>query len=313
MRDPGSPTFDQLRVLLAISEAGSLTAAARRLGRAPSVISYAIDNLESELGVALFDRNSTRKPVLTKSGVAIIAEARAVADCMDRLKAKVKGILEGLEPEVSIAVDLMLPTDHLVDVLRSFQVEFPTVCLRLHVEALGAVTQMVVEGKAVIGINNVVHGDSEGLERIPIAGVHMIPVAAPTHPLAQGSRRKDARDHIQLVLTDRSLLTAGRDFAVISNKTWRLGDLGAKHALLIAGVGWGNMPENMVRDDVDAGRLVRLKLQDCDGGIYPLQIIYRTAFPPGPAARWLVDRFIGQTSVIEQKAPRAGGSANRQS
>ena len=104
-----------------------------------------------------------------------------------------------------------------------------------------------------------------------------------------------ARNHIQLVLTDRSPLTQGQDFGVLSDKNWRLADLGSKHALLLAGVGWGNMPEFMIRDDLKARRLVRLKLRDWPPAQYPLQAVWRRSRPPGPAARWLVERFAAQT------------------
>ena len=76
------------------------------------------------------------------------------------------------------------------------------------------------------------------------------------------------REQVQLVLTDRTALTEGQDFGVLALRTWRLGDLGAKHALLLAGLGWGNMPEEMVEDDLAAGRLVRLQV--CEGAGAPL-------------------------------------------
>ena len=94
------------------------------------------------------------------------------------------------------------------------------------------------------------------------------------------------------MLTDRSPLTAGQDFGVYSEKTWRLADLGAKHSLLLAGIGWGNMPEEMVRDDIGAGRLVALDLPDWRGATFPLQIIYASHAPPGPAGRWLIERLV---------------------
>ena len=53
---PGIPTLDQLRVFLTVVDAGSFAGAARKLGRATSVISYSIANLEVQLGVSLFDR-----------------------------------------------------------------------------------------------------------------------------------------------------------------------------------------------------------------------------------------------------------------
>jgi len=296
MPEPGIPTFDQIRVLLAVTEAGSFAAAARGLNRATSAVTYAIDNLEAQLGMPLFDRVTTRKPELTQAGRAVLAEARAVADGVDKLRARVKGLLEGLEAEVSLAVDVMLPTARLVDALQAFQTEFPTVPLRLHVEALGAVTQLVLDGTATIGITGPLNIRTEGIERLQIGAVRMLAVAAPFHPLARPGPRLpgEVRDHIQLVLTDRSPLTRGHDFGVASVKSWRLADLGAKHALLLAGVGWGGMPEPIVRGDIDAGRLVALDLPDWRPGLYAFQMTYRTDTPPGPAARWLIERFAGQ-------------------
>jgi DNA-binding transcriptional LysR family regulator len=296
MRGPGVPTLDQMSVLLAVADTGSLAAAARRLGRAPSAISYALDNLENQLGLPLFERVTTRHPRLTKGGEAVVAEARAVFERVDGLRAKVKGLMEGLEAEVALAVDVMLPTGRLVDALQAFRLQFPTVTLRLHVEALGAITELVTQGKAIIGIGSVLHSAPEGLEQIPIGGVLMVPVAAPSHPLSKGRHKGfgDLKDHVQLVLTDRSPLTAGKDFGVVGDMTWRLADLGAKHALLRAGVGWGNMPEPMVRDDLASGSLVVLDVAGWKGVEYALQVIHRTAVPPGPAARWLIERFSSQ-------------------
>ncbi|MEY2883827.1 MAG: transcriptional regulator, partial [Pseudomonadota bacterium] len=99
--------------------------------------------------------------------------------------------------------------------------------------------------------------------------------------------------HLQLVLTDRSRLTEGQDFGVRAMRSWRLGDLGAKHALLRAGAGWGNMPEPMVADDLATGRLVRLQLPDWPGVTYPLELLHRADHQPGPAARWLMARLAG--------------------
>jgi DNA-binding transcriptional LysR family regulator len=162
------------------------------------------------------------------------------------------------------------------------------------VEALGAVAQLVLDGVASVGVSGPLALRLDGLEQSPVGTVKLIPVASPSHPL---SRHKGplstsaARAHVQLVLTDRSLLTEGQEFSVIAVQTWRLADLGAKHALLLAGVGWGSMPEAMVREDLAAGRLVRLAVDAWDNVLYPLQSLHRTDRPPGPAARWLVERL----------------------
>lgn len=299
--DPGTPTLDQLRVFLTVVELGSFAGAARKLGRATSVISYAIANLETQLGVELLDRQSTRKPQLTEAGRAVLAEARGISSSVDGLRAKVKGLLQGLEAEIHVVVDVLLPAARIVDALKAFRQEFPTVALTLHMEALGAVSQLVLDRVAAIGISGPLVGfnDIPGLERIRVGSVLLVPVAAPTHPLARNSKPDPgaARHHTQLVLTDRSPLTRGHDFGVVSPKTWRLADLGAKHILLKEGIGWGNMPIAMVEDDIEAGRLVRLDLPDMTGGAYSFDAIYRTDSPPGPAGSWLIARFRQQAEA----------------
>jgi DNA-binding transcriptional LysR family regulator len=297
MSEPGTPTLDQLTVFTTIVEAGGFAAAARRLNRANSVISYAIANLEAQLGLSLFDREAAKSPVLTEAGKAVLAQARVIAGDVAALRAKAKGLLQGLEAEVHLVLDVMLPTARVVDALRAFREAYPTVTLRLHVEGLGAVTQMVLERRATLGVAgplDVVNGGDQ-LDYIAVGSTLLVPVAAPDHPLAQGPNPPGAgRDHTQLVLTDRSKLTEGRDFAVASAHTWRLADLGAKHILLKEGLGWGNMPEPMVREDIAAGRLKRLDMPELVEAHYALHAIYRGDTPPGPATAFLIERFRGQ-------------------
>ncbi|QJU59643.1 LysR family transcriptional regulator [Sphingomonas sp. AP4-R1] len=304
MANPGTPTFDQLRLFLAVVETGSFAAAARRMNRAVSVVSYGIGNLEAQLGLPLFEREGTRRPTLTVAGRAVLAEARNVAQGIDGLRAKVKGLLEGLEAEVNLAVDVMLPSDRLGRVLRGFSAQFPTVSLRLHVDALGAITSHVVDRRAVIGISGPIISGTE-IERVAAGSVLMVPLAAPDHPLARMNPIPPGatRDHVQLVLSDRSPLTQGRDFAVTSTRTWRLADLGAKHQLLREGIGWGNMPLPMVEADLFAGTLVRLALPDDTGGTYRFSGIWRRDEPPGPAASWLLQQFLDEGANDDVSAP----------
>ena len=154
--DVGQPTLDQLRIFLAIAEEGSFNRAAKKLGRALSVVSYGVTALEGQLGVKLFEREGSRRPELTEAGRALLADARAVADETDGLMARARGIRQGLETELSLAIDVMFPSSAIAQVLRDFQAVFPTVDLRLHVEALGAVAALVIPTRPAPG------GDSEG-------------------------------------------------------------------------------------------------------------------------------------------------------
>jgi DNA-binding transcriptional LysR family regulator len=300
MRSPAVPSIDQLLVLLAVAETGSFTAAAKRLGRATSAVSYAVDTLEQQLALSLFDRGTTRKPRLTPQGEAIVSEARAVAYSVETLRARVRGFLDELEPEVSLAVDSMLPGDRLTTLLREFHGQFPTVPVRLLVQTLGGVERVVRNGHARIGVGSQLHMDMTGFRRIDIKGVQVIPVAAPSHPLASASEAAppQARDFVQLVLSEQPAAES-RDFGVVSLNTWRIGDQAARHKLLLAGLGWGGMPEPIVRADIESGRLVRLNLPDWRGGEYTLQAIYTTDTPPGPAGRWLIERLVTLSDAIE--------------
>lgn len=140
-----SRSIDQLRTFIAAADEGSFSAAGRRLCRAHPVMSQTLVNLESHVGVQLFDR-SARYPQLTKQGKVLLAEARTVVLGMDAFKARARTVAEGLEPELSVAVDVVYPMAALTDAVGNFKEAYPETPLRLHVEVLGAVVQPVIDG-----------------------------------------------------------------------------------------------------------------------------------------------------------------------
>ena len=291
--DVARPSLDQLAVFVAVVETGSFNAAARRLGRAVSAVSYAIGTLEAQLGVILFERQGSRRPVLTEAGRAILGPARGVAGQVDDLVAGVRALNRGLESELTLAVDVMVPLGLLAGVLREFQAAFPTVDLRLHVERLGATLELVVSHRAQVGIVGQALADHPACDQRLLGEIELVPVAAPGHALARLAQIPAgmARRYRQLVLTDGSQLSAGQDFGVLATRSWRLGDLGAKHALLREGIGWGNMPRHMVERDLADGRLVHLALPEGRHTPYALRATWRRDDPPGPAQCWLVERL----------------------
>lgn len=291
----GEPSLDQLRIFLAVVEHGSFGGAARAMGRAVSAISYGVAQLEAQLAVSLFEREGSRKPVLTTSGEGLLAEARSVTDRVDALLAKTRSLHAGLESNLGLVIDVMLPGEVTAKVLRDFRAIFPTVALRLRVEGLGAVVECLLDEDAQLAIGGPIIGEDPALERQAVGEVDLIPVAVPNHPLAQpGIAPGESRKHLQLVLSDRSRRTEGREFSVLSPLTWRLGDLGAKHTLLKEGLGWGNMPRAMVAGDLASGQLVELDLPERPGANYRLSALWRRDTRLGPATSWLIDAFRDQ-------------------
>jgi DNA-binding transcriptional LysR family regulator len=290
-------SLDQFRVFATVAEAGSFSAAARRLNRAQSAITYAIQKLEEQVGVELFDRSAYR-PVLSDAGRALLPRAQRVLEDVGEFKAQAVGIAGGLEPEVALVVDAMFPMERLVCAMADFKAQFPSVKTRILVESLGASVCAILGGDADIGVVTQFASVGDELVRAHAGEVELVAVAAPHHPLAavEGPIGPEAlRDEVQLVLTDRSEVTRGRDHGVMSNRTWRLADLGAKHAMLRAGLGWGSMPLHMVADDLADGRLVRMKVKAWGADTRPPTLEMVTArrrdFTPGPAGAWMLERL----------------------
>jgi DNA-binding transcriptional LysR family regulator len=275
--------------------------------RAQSVVSEAIGNLEDQIGVQLFDR-SGRYPKLTPAGSIILADARGIVTGVDLLKARAKGMSAGLEPELSVVIDVFYPIDAVTQVAKEFRQKYPGVALRIFVEALGGAIQPVLDGRCSIGVigSLPVIPDTFTHERLP--GIVFLMVAAHDHALAsyRGKIPKEVlAKHTQIVLTDRSELSSGREFGVMSSATWRLADLFAKHHFLLKGLGWGGMPLHAVRKDLEEGRLAVLPIEDVppDGLTLPMSAVWQTKSPPGPAGRWFVDR-LKQIPVETGKVPK---------
>jgi DNA-binding transcriptional LysR family regulator len=288
-------SLDQLRTFIAAADEGSFSAAGRRLRRAQSVVSQTLGNLEGQLGVRLFDRTG-RFPVPTDAGLALLAEARAVVGGMDLFKARAKSLAGGLEPELSVVVDVMFPGNALTCAIAAFQAEFPATPLRLYVEALGATLLPVLDGTCSLGVTGSLALAPPRITSETLLTVKMGPVVSPRHELAAflgPIPTSVLARHTQLVLTDRSELSRGREFGVFSPRTWRLADLGAKHEFLRAGLGWGSMPLESVAADLASGALMRITLEDMppESFVIAMSAVYRTESPPGPAGRWLIDRL----------------------
>jgi len=287
-------SLDQLRVFIAAAETGSFSAAGRKLRRAQSLVSQSVANLEGQLKVKLFDR-SAKYPVLTGEGEALLVEAKAVIDRMDGFKARARTMAEGLEPELSAVVDVMYPMAALTRAVSFFTETYPRTPLRLYVEALGAVVQAVLDGRCRVGVIGSLPLVPENVASEPLMEVPLATVVAPRHPLAQvrGVVPKALLvDHVQLVLTDRSTLSEGRNFGVVSPLIWRLADLGAKLEFLKAGFGWGHMPLPMIEEALAAKQLVKIRIAGAsDSARMPMHAVYRKDAPPGPAGRAFIQRL----------------------
>lgn len=289
-------TIEQLRTLRAVAEAGSFSAAARKLGRVQAAVSQAIERLETQLGVRLFDR-SGRAARLTEHGAAIVSAVSKIESGFDGLEDVVARLKQGRETRLAIVVDAMFPIEPLVSFAKDFAREHPAVELSLFSDVLSAVTAHVREKRSAWGIA-LEDADLSGLEQRAIADVRLVPVAAKSHALAKLRGPIDTAalaNAVQIVLGEHRdpAERATENHGVLSARTWRVVDLATKHALIAGGLGWGHLPEHLVRADLRAGRLLELELTAWAKGPprRSLLLVWRPGSGFGPVARWAEKRL----------------------
>jgi DNA-binding transcriptional LysR family regulator len=303
----GSLTLDQLRVLVAIDETGSFSAAGRKLRRVQSAISHTVQALEETQGVQLFDRGS-RTPCMTAAGRVLVEQARQVLRQAALFERSAQAIAAGVEPELTLAIDSFVPTQPVIRGLAKLSERYPDLPVTLFTEGIGAAERRVREGSATLGLCALMPTLVQDLQAAALTQVSLVPVAAPGHPLAS-ERRTLTRDvlaeHTQLILTD-PLQRPGPSFSVISTRVWRFVDIARRLEFLLAGFGWGTMPLHLVQPHVDAGRLVLLDVRD--PGVLPGSIglfaIYDRLRPLGLGAQWLLAELQSQAWFDGAPAPK---------
>ncbi len=279
-------TLDQLKVLHAILESGSFRAAADVLHRAQSAVSYAIKNLEEELNLQIFTREGYR-PVLTPEGQAIYNKAQLVLLQAEELEQLAEHLSMGKEAEIKLAINAICPLDGIVSVINQFSKQNPLTQIKLSIENLRGSIERLIDGDADLALaESFIWNDQ--LEDIPWMKIKMLPVSSPDYPPAQSKeplQKSDMLQYVQIVVSDSSRHLMGKTIGVLSGGIhWTVNDFSVKKDLLIAGSGWGMMPEHMIREDLDARRLVVLN--------YPLPtqlevqilLMRRKDHPVGPIA-----------------------------
>ncbi|HEV7319540.1 MAG TPA: LysR family transcriptional regulator [Ensifer sp.] len=285
-------TLDQMRTFVTVAESGSFRAGAGKLSRVQSAVSHAIANLEAELGVLLFDRSGHR-PVLTPEGRALLSNARDILLRVDAMRARARGLGEGIELELSLIVDTLFPIETVGAALKQMRGTYPNVSIRLAVSPLGGPLDGIVDRHFTLGITVGEDFRDPAIARKALTAVEIVAVVASHHPLGQrtgeGALENAAlADHLQIVQSDPSERTAGRDFGVISPQTCRVSNQDAKHAMILSGLGWGRLPLWQVERDLGEGRLVRVptaalgRNSQVSAEAY---LVHRIDEPLGPAAR----------------------------
>jgi DNA-binding transcriptional LysR family regulator len=280
-------TLDQWNALVAVVEAGGYAQASGRLHRTQSTITYTIKKLEDLLGVKVFEIQG-RKAVLTPTGQVLYRRGRALVEEAGRLERAAADLARGWEPEIRLAVDIIFPTWLLLECLAEFGAEHPETRIELIESVLGGTEDALTEGRADLAIGGVVPG---GFLGDPVMQVRFVCAAAPSHPLHALGRTltlDDLRQHRHLVVRDSGTLRS-RSGGWLNERRWTVTNKATSIRAARMGLGYAWYPLESIREELDAGTLVPLPLEQGRERFVTLYLIYADRDTAGPGVRQLTE------------------------
>jgi DNA-binding transcriptional LysR family regulator len=252
-------TPDALAMLQTIAAAGSLAAAARAQGMVPSALTYRVRQIEDALDVLLFDRSS-RQAKLTPAGNELLLEGARLLEDIDAVANRVKRVATGWEPQFTIAVDSIIAKATVMELCEHFLEQNPPTRIRLRDETLSGTLEALTSGQAdlALGVADLVH--STAIHTQPLGDVRFVYAVAPHHPLANAPEPLTddmLRAHRAVAVADSISRGRGVTVGLLGGQdVFTVASMQAKLDAHLRGMGCGSVPECMVRDYIDTGRLV---------------------------------------------------------
>jgi DNA-binding transcriptional LysR family regulator len=272
--------LDQWSALVAVVEAGGYAAAAERLHRTQSTVTYTIKKLEDQLGVNVFERKG-RKAVLTPTGQVLYRRGRTLVEEAARLERAAADLARGHEPQIRLAIDVVYPTWLLLDCLKTFGGEQPDTRIELYETVLGGTDEALIAGEVDLAIGSAVPG---GFLGDPLMQLRFVCVAAAAHPLNALGRAvtfEDLRAYRHLVVRDSGAQRT-RAGGWLNEKRWTVSHKATSIHAVCIGAGYAWFPEDTVRAELETGRLVRLPLAEGAERYATLYLVIADAELAGP-------------------------------
>ncbi len=261
-------TIDALETLDAIDRRGSFAKAAEELNKATSAVSYAVQKLEEQLDIALFQRQG-RRSVLTPAGRLILSEGRDILQTTARLANKAKEVATGWEPRISIAVESLQSYPVFFSQLREFLEEHPTMEIDICESVLNGGWEALEQGRVdlIVGSPGPVPLQ-KGYRAIRVASADLVPVIASDHMLASLVSSPEAfaaaLPKVRRVIThDTSIIDVARSAGLGSEgQTLYVQNIDQKVVAILAGIGMGHLPLERIKRQLDNGELIKLELDE---------------------------------------------------
>jgi DNA-binding transcriptional LysR family regulator len=292
-------TLDQARALDALERHGTFVRAAAALRRGHTSVLYLIRTLEDTLGFAVLDRSGYRTK-LTPAGTRILEHCRALLSAEAGLDAAIGELRAGWEPSLTVIFDGIVPIEPLLVAVGELARERVPTRIDVRAEFLAGVEDTFVQTKADLMIG-VLPARASGLVAIDLPVIKSSLVAHASHPLVAGTSSRagakstraggksslaDLRQHVLLTVRGSDPRLELPTSSLDRGSTIHLNDFAAKRAAILAGIGYGWLPDAMIETELARGRVKRVRWNGASTHRFHPRLYHRGH--RGPAARRLI-------------------------
>ncbi|RTL47330.1 MAG: LysR family transcriptional regulator [Rhodocyclaceae bacterium] len=298
-------SLEQWRGLIAVVEAGGYAQAAEKLHKSQSTVTYAVQKIEAQLGVKVFEIQG-RKAVLTATGQLLYRRARSLVGEAEEIERAAGALSAGWEAEIGLAAEILLPSYVSLEAMARFGEESPHTRIELIESVLGGTAEALFKGQADLAITPHVPQGFLGDVLMPL---HIVPVASPDHPLHQLGRPLtygDLRSHRHVVVRDTGAKRDKKAVSVEVEQRWSVSNLSTSIQAVCAGYGFSWYPDVIIRDELAQGLLKPLPLREGKERPECLYLIFADPDFAGPGVRRLAQII---REVVAEECGCRGGAA----
>jgi DNA-binding transcriptional LysR family regulator len=304
--------MDQLDAMTAFTltvDAGSLSAAARKLGRSPASITRAVAALEQHLGVALL-RRTTRSVKLTDAGERYLGTCRRVLADLAEAEQVARGGLTAPQGTLTVTAPATFGTRHVRPLVDAYLEAYPDVRARLLL--LDRVVNLVDEG--IDAAVRIAFLPDSALVAVTVGEVHRVVCASPAYCQRRGkpAEPRDLADHACIACTgvtpgDTWTFGAGPEGRQARHaKVWPTLTVNGVEAAIgsaVDGHGITCVLSYQVADELEKGTLVRL-LTAYEPAPLPVHLVYPAGSIAAARVRAFVDLAVPRLREVLAPAPR---------
>ncbi len=292
-------TLEQWRALLAVIDAGGYAKAAELLNKSQSAVSYSIAQLESALGVKVFQLQG-RRAVPSPAGELLYRRARQLLEQAERLEKSAGCLSVKVEPLVKIAADLIIPPIRVLQCLEIFAKDFPDTRVEIFESVLSGTEDALIQRQVDLAIGGRVPTGFMGEKLVTVT---MHGVSSSSHPLQQLGRPinyEDMRQHRQIIVRDSGQYRRRTEGWQEADQRWTVSHIKTSLDAICMGLGYAWLPDAYTHDDVTAGRLKYLPVEEGSVREVPTYLTFADKEFAGPATRRLAD-------VLKENLPKMCG------